>query len=229
MDRSLMTIEDYSITNPEIQKLITARHREVSSMETPKNEVNKNFQGMDYVERSYMSRIADEKYPGWSFIILDWRTHTVKDIEVGFAVHGRLIWVEDGVPRQGDMTAGHQNQVLKDKSGYLSISNTWKSAVTECQKKAFNTYMNIADDVYRNIDTSLTGPERTTLLKLLTKIDADWLSEEQGTTMQEMDDKILNGTINKASLNLSTQKIEKWIRLCEADLEDGWKPEEESK
>ena len=227
MDNQLATINNQAlVADAEAWKRITKRHKDVSAIETPKNEVQKDFQKNDYVERSYMSRIADEWYPGWSFTVLGWRTHTVESIEVGFAVHGRLTWVEDGLIRQGDMTAGHQNQVLKDKTGYVSISNTWKSAVTECQKKAFNTYMNIADDVYRNIDTSLTGPEREGLLKLMTKIDDDWMIQEQGISKQDMDNKILNGTINKASLNLSTQKLEKWIRLWEVDKEDGWKKDE---
>ena len=220
MDTSL-TIGNYSDLTEVFEK-VKKLHRDISAIETPKNEVKKDYNGMDYVEMSYMRRIADENFPGWSWEILDWKTHVVGGLEHAFSVHGRLTWNDNGVVRRGDMVAGHANHLLKDKSGYVSVSNAWKSANTECMKKAFNTFMNIADDVYRNVDTSLSQEERTTLLKLLSKIDSDWLEQEQGTTKQIMDDKILNGTINKASLNLSTQKIEKWIRLCEADLADGW-------
>lgn len=220
MDNQLITIDNEAL------KLIKIRHKKISEIETPKNEVKKDYNKMDYVEISYMKRIADEYFPGWSWEILDWKTHVVGGLEHAFSVHGRLTWNENGVLRRGDMVAGHANHLLKDKSGYVSVSNAWKSANTECMKKAFNMFMNIADDVYRNIDTSLSQTERTTLLNLLSKIDDDWLEYEQGTTKKQMDEKILNGTINKSSLNLSTQKIKKWIRLCEADLADGWVKDE---
>lgn len=226
MDKDLTFFSNTLAIEPAILKKITDQHKNISGIETPKHEVKKNFGGFDYVERSYMARIADVEYPGWSFTILETRSHIVADVEVAFTVHGRLLWLDNGVPRQGDMVASHQNQVLKDKSGYLNVSNTWKSAVTECMKKAFNTYMNIADDVYRNIDTSLTGPERTELLTLLNQVGDDWLEQEQGTTKQEMDDKILSGIINKASFSASKQKIERWVKTYEADIADGWVKDE---
>ena len=241
MDNQLAILNNQALADPLILKAITAKHEEISRLETPKNEIKKGFDKNDYVEVAYMERIANKEFPGYSFIIISERVHQVKGVDVAYTIHGRLIWMDCGVLRQGDMVASHQNAVVylkkgkgkdatfildennnKIPTGYLSVSKAWKSAVTECSKKAFNKYMNIADDVYRKLDMSLTQNERTTLLKLLSKIDADWLEEEQGTTKQEMDDLILNGTINKSSLNLSTQKIEKWIRLCEADLADGW-------
>ncbi|MBT6046277.1 MAG: hypothetical protein HOG49_05590 [Candidatus Scalindua sp.] len=223
MDKDLVTTKSYAVVSNTVLDAIKKTHKEVSAKETPKNEMKKDYGGFDYVEMSYMKRVADEFFPGWSWTIIDRMVHPVGQLEIAFSIHGRLTWYDNGVVRTGDMTAGHANHLLKDKTGYVSVSNAWKSANTECMKKAFNVFMNIADDVYKNLDTSLDQTERTTLLNLLSKIDKDWLLEEQGTTKQEMDEKILNGTINKASLNLSTQKIEKWIRLCEADLADGWK------
>jgi len=227
MDSQLTPISNQvGMFDPQIFEKMQKVHKEISALETPKNEVKKDYGGMDYVEMSYMRRIADEYFPGWSWTIIDRMVHPVGELEIAFSIHGRLTWYDNGIIRTGDMTAGHANYLLQDKTGYVSVSNAWKSANTECMKKAFNTFMNIADDVYRNVDTSLSQDERTTLLNLLSKIDADWLEQEQGTTRQQMDEKILNGTINKASLNLSTQKIEKWIRLCDADLEDGWVKDE---
>ena len=263
----------------EIFKQIQERHKRVSQIETPKSEIKKDFSGNEYVEESYMRRIADKNYPGWSFIIIDRMTHpipfktqdqiyvnqdkkigdnymklgsifTIKEafeglaeiakdsqnnevklnaintlldltrgqnlegvdgeIEIAFSVHGRLMWYEDGILRQGDMVAGHQNLMLKDKSGYVSVSNAWKSAVTECKKKAFNAYMNIADDVYRNIDVELSEDVRAELLNIIRPIDDAWLSEIHNTSVEEINELILNGTVNANNLKATRKKLEKY-------------------
>jgi len=210
-------------------KKMTAQHKTVSNIKTPKNEVKKDFGGQEYVEVSYMRRVANAEFPGWSFTIHETKTHAVAGVEVAFTVHGRLTWVDNGVIRQGDMVASHQNQVVYKKigkgqsqtyaldenknkipSGYLSVSNAWKSSVTECQKKAFNSYMNIADDVYRNVDVSLDEADRRELLKIITPIDSTWLEEEYGKTVEEVNDMIVGGTINKSNINVSRKKMQGW-------------------
>ena len=203
-------------------KSITDQHKLVSNIPTPTNEVKKDFNGMEYVEVSYMRRIANEQFPGWSFTVLSYTTHRVDKFEVAFTVHGRLTWYDNGILRQGDMVASHANLFVylkkngvaiedeagnKVPSGYLSVSNAWKSAVTECQKKAFNSYMNIADDVYRNVDVSLDEKERTELLLIIQPISSRWLEEEYGETVESMNDKVLSGTINKSNINASRRKM----------------------
>lgn len=219
----------------EFLKAITNQHREISNLATPANEVKKDFNGMEYVEVSYMRRIANEQFPGWSFTIISQRTHIVDKFEVAFTTHGRLTWYDNGILRQGDMIASHANMFvyLKNKpglklgdgftvdnggyvinregnkvpTGYLSVSNAWKSSVTECQKKAFNSYMNIADDVYRNVDVSLDEKVRANLIKIIQPIDSTWLEEEYGETVESMNDKILSGVINKSNVSASERKM----------------------
>lgn len=217
MTGDLITTQNSQLASPDIMKKIQERHIRVSNLETPKNEVKKDPNDNDYVEVSYMRRVADKEYPGWSWHIIDWRTHPVTNnegftFEVGFSVHGRLTWIEDGLIRQGDMTAGHANYLKKSGKGFVSVSNAWKSANTECMKKAFNMYMNIADDVYRNIDTMLEKREQKILLDIVNEIGGEWLEDECGTTHEEMHDKIVSGVINKNNYNLSKQKLEKWLK-----------------
>ncbi len=141
---------------------ITEHHKTVSNLKTPSSQVKKRgFDGQEYVELSYMRLIADEYYPGWSFEII--KSGNMGDIE--YEVHGRLTWFDCGIKRTGDAIASHPFQKsTKNTDQFVGVSNTLKAAVTNCQKKAFNTYMNIADDVYRNQVVDLT-PEEKVLIK----------------------------------------------------------------
>jgi len=128
-----------------VRKAITDKHKHVSSLTTPSPYVKKK-QGMDYVEYSYMREIADKEFPGWSW--------TIEKTEVlgseAYVVHGRLKWFDEGIWRQGDMCAAHRIQKKRGVDEFVDIGNDVKAANTDCIKKAFNMYMNICDDVYRN-------------------------------------------------------------------------------
>ena len=111
--------------------------------------------GADYVEYSYMREIADKHYPGWSWNI-------IKSEALGseaYVVQGRLRWFDNGIWREGDAVAAHRVQTKRDGNGFVDIGNDIKAANTDAIKKAFNMYMNIADDVYRNRVEDLTLTE----------------------------------------------------------------------
>jgi hypothetical protein len=141
---------------------ITEQHKTVSNLKTPSSQVKKRgFDGQEYVELSYMRLIADEYFPGWSFEVIS----CGKKDDDEFEVHGKLSWYDCGVKRRGDMVASHPFQrSTKNPDQFVGGGNTRKAAVTNCHKKAFNTYMNIADDVYRNQVVDLT-PEEKVLIK----------------------------------------------------------------
>jgi len=108
-----------------------------------------------------MKFVADIYFPGWSFEVVS----CGKKDDGEFEVHGRLSWYDCGVKRTGDMVASHPFQrSTKNSDQFVGGGNTRKAAVTNCHKKAFNTYMNIADDVYRNQMVELT-PEEKVLIK----------------------------------------------------------------
>ena len=160
----LTLIENGSLTAvSEALDNITKHHKKVSDIKTPKPFVKQKM-GMDYVEYSYMREIADKHYPGWSWTVIKTEFAGTE----AYVVHGRLKWFDNGVWREGDSTAAHRVQKKRGSSDYVDLGNDIKAANTDCIKKAFNMYMNICDDVYRNQveDPELTDEQMANISEL---------------------------------------------------------------
>lgn len=186
-------------TLEEMKKLLaesTEHHKKVSEIKTPKNQIKQKM-GMDYVEYPYMRRIADKYYPGWSWKVI--KTELIGD--KAFMVHGRLLWIDNGLPRQGDVTAAHRIQKKKDSDEYVDIGNDVKAANTDAIKKAFNMYLNIADDVYKAADTELDDNQKEVLINATKEISP------------EMENKIKNQIenleIDKTNFDAALRKLRK--------------------
>jgi hypothetical protein len=175
---------------------ITNQHKEVGKIETPKGLVKKKM-GFDYVELSYMKKIANEQFPGWSWKI-------IKSEALGtaaYVVHGRLKWVDNGLWREGDMVAAHRIQTKRNTEEFVEIGNDIKSANTDCMKKAFNVYMDIAADVYRSDDPSLDDTQIADLESVSLSV-----SDEQYKKVKSL---IEDGTINSGNYKASLSKLER--------------------
>ena len=157
-----------------VRKAITDKHKHVSGLKTPGPYVKKK-QGMDYVEYSYMREVADKEFPGWSW--------TIEKTEVlgsaAYVVHGRLKWFDEGIWRQGDMCAAHRIQKKRGIDEFVDIGNDIKAANTDCIKKAFNMYLNICDDVYRNQveDFELSDDQKDEIVEAAALVDESRLQE----------------------------------------------------
>ena len=157
-----------------VRKAITDKHKLVSGLKTPSPYIKKK-QGMDYVEYSYMREIADKEFPGWSW--------TIEKTEVlgseAYVVHGRLKWFDEGIWRQGDMCAAHRIQKKRGIDEFVDIGNDVKAANTDCIKKAFNMYMNICDDVYRNQveDFELSDEQKDEIVEAAALVNESRLQE----------------------------------------------------
>lgn len=197
-NNSIAIIDKQTVTNAqEILKDVTKQHSKVSQIETPKAYVYKK-QGFDYVKLEYMRAIADKNFPGWSWTIINTEVLGSE----AYVVHGRLKWFDGGIWREGDMVAAHRIQKLKnDPSKFSDIGNDIKSANTDTIKKAFNTYMNIADDVYRKQyeEAELTDEQKDKLLKLAEKTDM----------YDDINDKIESGDIHGLNYKASLAKLER--------------------
>ena len=158
-------------------KAITNKHKKVSNIKTPSPFIKKKM-GMEYVEYSYMREIADKEYPGWSWTIFN----TENLGSEAFVIHGRLKWFDNGVWREGDMTAAHRIQKKRGTSEFVDIGNDIKAANTDCIKKAFNMYLNIADDIYRNQvdDYELSDDEKEEMLLAAGSISDEKLKQITG-------------------------------------------------
>lgn len=182
------------------------QHNRISQTKTP-SAVVKEVEGYDYVDLAYMKGIADKEFPGWSWIIIKYEA-------VGnqaFSVHGRLKWYDNGIVRTGDMVAGHRIQKLtRDPNKYLNIGSDLKSANTDCLKKAYNTYMNIADDVYKKMFPLISIERGETLLELAKLIDHEMFLEIQSM--------VYSGKITNSNYDASVTKLQKKIE--ESKIED---------
>ena len=169
-DEIMLTGTDSLNIINESLKLITEKHKKVSSITTPTPYIKKKM-GMDYVEYSYMREIADKEYPGWSWTIIN----TENLGSEAFVIHGRLKWFDSGVWREGDMTAAHRIQKKRGTNEFVDIGNDIKASNTDCIKKAFNMYLNIADDVYRNQvdDYELSDDEKDEMVIVAQQISSD--------------------------------------------------------
>ena len=177
---------------------ITEKHKKVSRIKTPKPFIKKKM-GLDYVEFSYMRDIADKEFPGWSW--------TIEKTEVlgseAFVVQGRLTWYDEGIWRKADMVAAHRIQKKRGTNEFVDIGNDVKASNTDCIKKAFNMYLNIADDVYRNQveDLELSDEQKSELLILAGDVSED--------RMEQVHDLIKEQAINTANFNSSMRKLDR--------------------
>ena len=188
----LTLIENGSLQN--INKAlnnITKHHKKVSDIKTPKPFVKQKM-GMDYVEYSYMREIADKHYPGWSWTGIKTEFAGTE----AYVVHGRLKWFDNGVWREGDSTAAHRVQKKRGSDDYVDLGNDIKAANTDCIKKAFNMYMNICDDVYRNQveDPELTDKQRDNISELAK------LANREDEVMSKVEEGVINAFNYKASI-----------------------------
>jgi uncharacterized membrane-anchored protein YjiN (DUF445 family) len=195
----LVTMNETSIDKiDKILESITDKHDLVSNIDTPKAYVKKKMD-MDYVEVGYMKKIADKHYPGWSWEVIKTEFAGTQ----AYVVHGRLKWYDSGIQRTGDMTAAHRIQRKRGTDEYVDLGNDIKAANTDCMKKAFNMYMNIADDIYRNQveDTELSEKQSTTIIKA-----AFAISEEKAAEMNLL---IEEGTIHGLNYKGVLSKLER--------------------
>ena len=184
-----------------VRKAITDKHKNVSNIKTPKPFIKKKM-GMEYVEYSYMREIADKEFPGWS-----WKVVSTEVLgSEAYVVHGRLKFYDEGIWRECDVTASHRIQKQRGTNDFVDIGNDVKAANTDAIKKAFNMYMNIADDVYRNQvdDLELSDLEKSDILVLASEIN-----EEKLEQIKEL---IEDDTINTANYKASFAKLEREVK-----------------
>ena len=192
MNTELALIENGALTDiKKALKVITKHHKKVSELKTPKAFIKQKM-GMDYVEYSVMRDIADNEYPGWSWTVIKTEFAGTE----AYVVHGRLKWFDDGVWREGDVTASHRIQKKRGTDEYVDLGNDIKAANTDCIKKAFNMYMNICDDVYRNQveDPTLTDKQKKDIADAALKVDM------HDKVMKQVEDGDLNAMNFKASM-----------------------------
>ncbi len=201
--------------NPTILDQIRQVHKKVSSIFTPDGQVGSRL-GFDYVKIGYMKRIANEYYPGWS-----WKIIEKKEIfENFFMVHGRLIWNDCGVVRIGDMVAAHRVQMKKDGTEFVDAGNDIKAANTDTLKKAFNLYMNISDDIYRNSDETLPDDLANEVINLAKKIGDEYLEKTMRIKVKDIIKMIDKEQINRSNFQSKMESLNSYLEMKNNEVQD---------
>ena len=193
----IASVDSLEIING-IREMITDKHKRVSKIKTPKPYIKKKM-GMEYVEYDYMRSVADKEFPGWSWLVIKAEMAGSE----AYIVHGRLKFYDEGIWREGDVTAAHRIQKKRGTNEFVDIGNDVKAANTDAIKKAFNMYMNIADDVYKNQieETKLSNEQKKTILDVAKKISTEKY-DQISTFIQE-------GDIYGGNFNSSLAKLER--------------------
>ena len=193
----IVKVDNLEVING-IRLMITDKHKKVSRIKTPKPYIKKKM-GLEYVEYNYMREVADKEFPGWSWLVIKAEMAGSE----AYIVHGRLKWYDEGIWREGDVTAAHRIQKKRGTNEFVDIGNDVKAANTDAIKKAFNMFMNIADDVYKNQieETTLSGEQKSEILKVAKKISTEKF--DQITTL------IQEGDIYGGNFNSSLAKLER--------------------
>ena len=193
----ITSVDNLEVING-IRLMITDKHKKVSRIKTPKPYIKKKM-GMEYVEYDYMRSVAGKEFPGWSWEVI---STEVLGSEA-YVVVGRLKFYDEGIWRVGDVTAAHRIQKKRGTNEFVDIGNDVKAANTDAIKKAFNMYMNIADDVYKNQieETKLSEEQKKTILDVAKKISTE--KYEQILSFIE------DGDIYGGNYNSSLAKLER--------------------
>ena len=147
-----------------------------------------------------MKAMAEEEYTPWNWEIIGEEMLGTE----AYKVHGRLTYTDAlGAVRIGDMVAAHRIQKKRGTNEFVDIGNDVKAANTDCMKKAFNMYLNIADDVYRNQieDLELSESEKNDILEIAAKCSAGRLAE--------ITKLINNGTLHTENYKSSYAKLKR--------------------
>ena len=83
----------------------------------------------------------------------------------------------------------------------MNIGNDIKSANTDCMKKAFNMYLDIANDVYRNEDPTLDDEQRDEVLTAAMAVNKD--------KYDDIYELVENETINTGNYKASVAKLKR--------------------
>lgn len=184
----------------EFEQAVKKKHRKISEKKTNKNHV-KQKAGMDFVEWAYMKSQVNENYPIWST-----KNLVIKHelISAGWiVVQFDLVFYDEGVPRTGVCAAAHRiafkTGQTRTPENIVDLSNDVKAAVTDALKKGFNTYMNISDDIYRQIEIEDISAGQK---KLLYDIVSDCEPSQQASFYSFIDNSVSRSNLTEITLKL---------------------------
>ena len=189
-------------TSLDVQDAIVELHSKTSKETTSPLYVQKR-QGpggttLDYVDEGYMRRKLNELFPIWSWEIQKYEFLGKEAV----AVQGRLLIVDNGVPRHFDAIAAHRVALSKESGNFVDLGNDMKSANTEAFKVACNRLCNISDDVYRK--AILSEKQISAIEDILPTLD--------GQTRRKVKESVGNNKINPSNFDKTMKQLKSIIK-----------------
>jgi|TARA_R100001530_G_scaffold47170_2_gene35460 hypothetical protein len=180
------------------------KHREISQRTTPKGQVKSRPDGFDYVDEAYMRNELNKNYPVWS-----WKPAGEQPVQFlgseWAIVSGELVVEDEGVVRRffspGAARIQFKRNLPHTPENVIDIDKNLASANTNGFKRAINRLCNIADDVYRKQDLSLSEDDVAELAEKMDGLDDGWKNKIMNS--------VNNGEIIRTDMNAVFRKIEK--------------------
>jgi hypothetical protein len=203
------------VSDEMIEDSLIKKHKDISQRTTPKAYVKTRPDGFDYVDEAYMRNELTKEYPAWSWSPAG--DNPVQFLGAEWVIVTGVLRVNDnGVMREFFSPGSARVQFKRGKphtaENVVDVDKNLASANTNGFKRAVNRLGNIADDVYRKQDLTLSD---TDIEKLEEKMDG--LSEEWKDKIMKS---VLNGEVVKPDLKKVINRIDQLINE-EQEKKDG--------
>ena len=203
------------VSDEMIEDSLIKKHKDISQRTTPKAYVKTRPDGFDYVDEAYMRNELTKEYPAWSWSPAG--DNPVQFLGAEWVIVTGVLRVNDnGVMREFFSPGSARVQFKRGKphtaENVVDIDKNLASANTNGFKRAVNRLGNIADDVYRKQDLTLSDTDIEELEKKMAGLSEEWKDK----IMQS----ILNGEVIKPDLKKVIKRIDQLINE-EQEKKDG--------
>ena len=203
------------VSDEMIEESLVKKHKDISQRTTPKAYIKTRPDGFDYVDEAYMRNELTKEYPAWSWSPAG--DNPVQFLGAEWVIVTGVLRVNDnGVMREFFSPGSARVQFKRGKphtaENVVDIDKNLASANTNGFKRAVNRLGNIADDVYRKQDLTLSDTDIEELEKKMAGLSEEWKDK----IMQS----ILNGEVIKPDLKKVIKRIDQLINE-EQEKKDG--------
>ena len=203
------------VSDEMIEESLIKKHKDISQRTTPKAYIKTRPDGFDYVDEAYMRNELTKEYPAWSWSPAG--DNPVQFLGAEWVIVTGVLRVNDnGVMREFYSPGSARVQFKRGKphtaENVVDIDKNLASANTNGFKRAVNRLGNIADDVYRKQDLTLSDTDIEELEKKMAGLSEEWKDK----IMQS----ILNGEVIKPDLKKVINRIDQLINE-EQEKKDG--------
>ena len=186
-----------------LEQSLARKHKAISQRKTPRAYVKQRPDGFDYVDEAYMRNELTKEYPIWSWSSAG--ENPVQFLGAEWVIVSGVLRIEDnGVVREFFSPGSARVQFKRGKphtaENVIDIDKNLASANTNAFKRAVNRLGNIADDVYRKQDLTLSDE------------DIEIIEGKMEGLADDLKDKIMdmvdNGEVIKPDLEKVLSRIE---------------------